>query len=304
MNHLASAAAAACLLWAMPFAGPARAATPVAGGVEAFVSDDADDTSVQKFAASVFGRYDDALHYRGVTVERARIRPLGDRGWTDHRAYLRIADTRGELQWNARLGSDGHTVLGNAALVRDRAWRQEYFVERDVLETRAGRDGRYATFAGAAFDIPLDARGQQVTLLAGVQEFPGDNLRTHLRAVYSLPLVSDWGLGLQLRARSFHNSHPRELDYYSPRRFDEVLPVLRLRRFHHRWMFAVAAGVGQQRESGADWRAARLAELTVESPRTSSQWYLRTHLLYSNTPVGNGVNYGYRQLDLQLVRAF
>src|SRR3546814_7368890 len=101
-------------------------------------------------------------------------------------------------------------------------WRQEYFVERDVLETRSGRDGRHATLAGAAFDIPLDARGQQVTLLAGVQEFSGDNVRTQLRAVYSLQLVADWGLGMQLRARSFHNSHPRELDYYSQRRFDEI----------------------------------------------------------------------------------
>src|SRR3546814_4606641 len=93
-------------------------------------------------------------------------------------------------------------------------------------------------------------------------------------------------MGMQRRWRSFHNSHPRELDYYSPRRFDEVLPLLRLRRFHGGWMFAAAAGVGQQRESGADWRAARLAELTVESPRTSSDWYLRAHMLYSNTPVG------------------
>src|SRR3546814_5503235 len=92
---------------------------------------------------------------------------------------------------------------------------------------------------------------------------------------------------MQLRARSFDNSQPRELDYYSPRRFDEVLPLLRLRRFHGGWMFAAAAGVGQQRESGADWRAARLAELTVESPRTSSDWYLRAHMLYSNTPVGD-----------------
>src|SRR3546814_3312028 len=91
--------------------------------------------------------------------------------------------------------------------------------------------------------MPLDARVQQGTLLAGVQEFSGDNVRTHLRAVYSLPLVADWGLGMQLRARSFHNSHPRELDYYSPRRFDEVLPLLRLRRFHGGWMFAAAAGV-------------------------------------------------------------
>lgn len=292
---------AACMVFAAP---TAIAASPVAGGTEVFFSDDADDTSVQKFAVSAFDRYDDAEHFRGLTLEQARIRPLGDRGWTDHRAYLRLADTRGELKWNTKVGTDGHTVLGSASLVRDRAWRQEYFIERDLLETRSGREGRYATFTGAAFDIPLDARGQQLTLLGGLQEFPGSNLRTHLRAVYSLPLVTDWGLGLQLRARSFHNSHPRELDYYSPRRFDEVLPLLRIRRFHGGWMFAAAAGVGRQREADADWRAARHAELTVESPRGASDWYLRAHLLYSNTPVGDGVNYGYRQLDLQLVRGF
>src|SRR3546814_719322 len=161
----------------------ANAAPPAAGGVEVFVSDDADDTSVEKLAVSAYSRYDDAEHFRGLTVERARIRPLGDRGWTDHRAYLRFADTRGELKWNGKLGTDGQTLLGSASLVRDRAWRQEYFVERDVLETRSGGDGRHATFAGAAFDIPLDARGQQVTLLAGVQEFSGDNVRTHLREI-------------------------------------------------------------------------------------------------------------------------
>src|SRR3546814_16285671 len=98
-------------------------------------------------------------------------------------------------------------------------------------------------------------------------------------------------MGMQRRWRSFHNSHPRELDYYSPRRFDEVLPLLRLRRFHGGWMFAAAAGVGQQRASGADWRAARLAELTVESPRTSSAWSLRAPMLYRHTPVGDGVDY-------------
>ena len=293
--------AAACALLVFH---PAVAATPAAGGIEAFYSDDADDTSVHKLAVTAYSRHDDHERFRGVTVERARIRPLGERGWTDHRAYLRVAGTRGELKWNAKVGTDGHALLGSGSLVRDRPWRQEFFVERDVLETPSGRDGRYVTFAGAAFDIPLDARGQQVTLLAGLQEFPGENLRSHLRAVYSLPLVSEWGLGMQVRARAFHNSHPRELDYYSPHRFEEVLPMLRMRRFHRQWMFAAAAGVGQQRESDADWRAARLAELTVESPRLSGDWHLRAHFLYSNTPVGEGANYGYRQLDLQLVRAF
>lgn len=283
---------------------PARAAMPAAGGVEVFASDDADDTTVEKFALTAFTHWTDADHHLGIAVERARFRPIGDAGWTDHRAYLRFADSGKTLNWSGKLGTDGQTVLGSAALVRDRRWRQEYFVEREVLETRSGQDGRYTTFAGAAFDIPIGENGQQVTVLAGVQDFPGDNVRTHLRAVYSLPLVPDWGLGLQVRARSFHNSEPREMDYFSPRRFQEVLPQLRLRRFHGGWMFALAGGVGRQRDSDSDWRAARLAELTVESPRWSGDWYLRTHLLYSNTPVGEGTNYGYRQVHLQLVRGF
>src|SRR3546814_18748108 len=107
------------------------------------------------------------------------------------------------MKWNGKLGTDGQTLLGSASLVRDRAWRQEYFVERDVLETRSGGAGCHATFAGAAFDIPLDARGQQVTLLAGVQEVSGPNVRPHLRAGYSLPLVAAWGAGMQVRAHRF-----------------------------------------------------------------------------------------------------
>src|SRR3546814_6931652 len=168
------------------------------GGVEVFVSDEADDTSVEKLAVSAYSRYDDAEHFRGLTVERARIRPLGDRGWTDHRAYLRFADTRGELKWNGKLGTDGQTLLGSASLVRDRAWRQEYFVERDVLETRSGRDGRHATLAGAAFDIPPAARGPPVTLLAGVPEFPGGNVTPHLRPVSLLPPSAHGGLGMRI----------------------------------------------------------------------------------------------------------
>src|SRR3546814_6998636 len=45
---------AACLLFAVP---AASAAPPAAGGVEVFVSDDADDTSVEKLAVSAYSRY-------------------------------------------------------------------------------------------------------------------------------------------------------------------------------------------------------------------------------------------------------
>lgn len=301
MNSRSLLAATACL---MSVLATAHAAGPAAGGVEVFASDDADDTTVHKVAVSAFARYQDADHHLGLVLEQARFRPLGDRGWTDHRAYLRFADSRDGLKWNGKVGTDGDTVLGAVALVREGPRRQEYFVERELLETRSGRSGRHVTFAGAAVDLPLGSGAQQVTLLGGLQDFPGDNVRTHLRAIYTAPLAPEMGLALQVRARTFHNSTPREMDYYSPRRFHEVLPQLRLRRFHGGWMFAASAGIGRQRDSDGDWRAARLAELTVESPRWSSDWYLRTHLLYSNTPVGDGTNYGYRQLHLQLVRGF
>src|SRR3546814_9996808 len=86
-------------------------------------------------------------HFRGLTVERARIRPLGDRGWTDHRAYLRFADTRGELKWIGKLGTDGQTLLGSASLVRDRAWRQEYFrSEEHTSELQSLMRISYAVF--------------------------------------------------------------------------------------------------------------------------------------------------------------
>src|SRR3546814_14028261 len=95
---------------------------------------------------------------RGLRLVRWLHRHVGVRGLTDQRAYLLFADTRSELKWNGKLGTYGHTLLGGASRVRDRAWRQEYYVERDVLETRSGRDGRHATLAGAAFDIRSEER--------------------------------------------------------------------------------------------------------------------------------------------------
>lgn len=288
----------------LAFALPARAGD-VAGGVDLFASDDGDDTSVLRTGLTAYHHYEDPTHYRGLTVEHARIRPLGTDGWSDNRVYYRLADSSADWTWNAQVGTNGDTLLGNASLVRETRRRQEYFVEREVVETRQGEDGLYATFLGAAIDLPLDAADrQQLTVLAGVQDFTGENLRGHLRAVYSAQLVPEWGLGAQLRTRAFHNSHPGEADYYSPRWFAEAIPMLRLRRFHHRWMFSAAAGVGAQRDSHSDSRAARLAQVVIESPRGAGRWYLRATGTYSNTPVGEGINYGYRQVGLQLIQPF
>lgn len=283
---------------------PTSAASP-AGGFDIFASDDGDDTSVVRASLTAYYHYDHPGQYRGLVVERARIRPLGTDGWSENRVYFRFADGTGDWKWNGQIGSNGHTVLGNASLVRDVPRRQEYFLEREVVETRQGEQGLYATFAGAAIDLPLDARqSRQLTLLAGIQTFTGDNVRAHLRATYSAQLVPEWGLGAQLRTRAFQSSHPGEADYYSPRWFAEAIPMLRLRRFHHGWMMAAGAGVGMQRDSNSDARAARLVEATIESPKSPRDWYLRATGTYSNTPVGEGINYGYRQVGVQLIKPF
>lgn len=298
MRHVLLAAA-------MLACAPAAWAGDVAGGFDLFASDDGDDTSVLRTGLTAYHHYEDPTHYRGLTVEHARIRPQGTHGWSENRIYYRFADSSAEWTWNAQVGTNGDTLLGNASLLREARLRQEYFVEREVVETRQGENGLYATFVGAAVDLPLDAsERQQLTLLAGVQDFTGENLRGHLRAVYSALLVPQWGLSAQLRARAFHNSQPGEADYYSPRWFAEAIPMLRVRRFHHRWMLSVAAGIGAQRDNDSDPRAARLAQVVVESPRAAGRWYLRATGTYSNTPVGEGINYGYRQVGLQLIQPF
>lgn len=276
-----------------------------AAHLDLFASDDADDTSVAKTGLTIDYRFGDIEHYRGVKLEHVRISPLGQPAWQDQRIYYRFADRGDRWTWNGQVGTDGDTVLGSASLVRDVARRQEYFVERDIVETPRGIDGLYYTFLGAAYDVPLDAEGrQQLTALIGVQEFTGNNVRTHLRGRYIASLVPAWGLSAQLRVRAFYNSDPFEFDYYSPRWFAEALPVLQVRRFRSRWMMSAALGWGWQRDSGSATRSARLVEAAVTSPRNAGTSYVRATASYSNTPTSTGQSYGYRQLMVEWIRPF
>lgn len=271
-----------------------------------FASDDADDTSVLKSSIGALFGYQGPGRYHGLVVEDVRIRPVGGDTWTDQRIYLAFAREAG-LQWNGLVGTDGDTVVGSVAGVREGRVRQEYFVERDRLETPRGvqGDGLYHTFAGASFDIPLDAgERHQLTLLGGVQTFDGANVRSHVRARYIAVVKPEAGLSLQLRTRAFRNSEPFEADYYSPEWFVEALPTVQVRRFRRRWMFAAAAGWGAQRDSGSDWRQARLLDVSVSSPPRGSSGHFRLSAQYSNTPVGDGASYGYRQVSVEWIRPF
>lgn len=273
-------------------------------GLQGFYSSDADRTAIAKTGLDLDYTHTDGEHYQGLSLEHARFRPSGQ-SWIDNdRIYFRFADGNTAWKWSGRIGSDGHTLLGSAAIHNDAPHRQEYFVEREIVETPLGlqRD-IYATYAGAAYDLPINDRNSLATVI-GVQDFTGHNVRLQYRGNFAHVLAPDWGLSVQLRMRAFHNSTPNEFDYFSPRWYAEAIPTLQLRRFSNGWRYAVAAGVGEQRSADSAWRSARRFEATVTSPQSGQVWSWQGAFIYSNTPVNSGGGYSYRQVTISLGRRF
>lgn len=286
-------------------APPSAAETPAqAVGVDLFTSSDADHTEVSKLGLSFDWRRSGPEHYDGVRLEVARFRPLGQDPTKDVRVYYRFADKGRDWAWNGQVGTDGDTVLGAFNVHNAARFRQEYFLEREIVETpRSVERGIYYTFGGGALDLPIDDRNT-FTVVGGVQDFTGRNVRLHLRANYVHVLQPEWGLSAQLRTRYFHSSVPGEFDYFSPRNFVQVVPTIQLRRRLGGWRYVLAAGLGGQRQTGMGWRPARAFNAQVTSPPIGAAWALDAAFAYSNTPVGAGYTYDYRQLSLGLRRSF
>ena len=302
--RLAAAAAAALAAASPALAQEPDTALSHAAGADIFYSSDAEDTEVVKGGLNLDWRYRGPTDYFGVRVEKAWIKPLGQAGKSFERAYLRAADSAGGWKWNATVGTDGHTVLGSAAIHNEKKFRQEYFVEREIVETPLGVSrGIYYTFAGAAIDLPADDRNV-FTAFAGVQAFTGDNVRLHLRGNYIHVVKPEWGLSAQLRGRYFRSTEPGEFDYYSPRWYAQLLPVVQMRRFTGGWQLLGAAGLGAQRDSTRGWRSSRFLNARVTSPAFRRDWALTANFLYSNTPVSTGFTYSYVQFSLGLTKAF
>lgn len=282
----------------------ATLASSPAAGADLFYSSDADDTEIVKAGINFDLAFAGPEKRWGIRLERARFTPLGKHGRTMDRVYLRAADSLGQWKWNATAGTDGRTVLGSASIHDESRFRKEVFVEREILETPQGLTHRiYYTFAGAALDLPADDRNV-LTLVAGVQPFTGDNVRTHLRATFVHVVKPDWGLSAQLRTRWFHSSDPHEFDYYSPRWYAEVLPVLQVRRFVSGWQLLGAVGYGTQRDSDSHWRSSRYFNARVTSPASKKGWAVNGGLLVTNTPVSTGFTYRYTQFTMGLTKAF
>lgn len=274
-------------------------------GADIFYSSDADETEVLRTGLNLDFAYRGPKERYGIRLEKAWFNPL-DRGWQGReRLYLRAADAIGGWSWNATIGTDGDTLLGSVAVHDDSRFRKEFFVEREIVETPQGlARGIYYTFGGAAIDLPVDNRNV-FTAVAGLQDFTGDNVRTHLRASYIHVLKPNLGLSAQLRTRWFRNSDPREFDYYSPRWYAQVLPVLQMRRTSDSgWRTLLAGGVGAQRDSDSGWRRSSYFNAQASSPEIGRGWAVTAAFLFSETPTTVGNSYNYLQLTAGLTRAF
>ena len=302
------AAAVALILGASPCLAQSSDTLPTeresaAVTLDVFASSDADDTEVLRTGFNLDWIHTGEDRYQGLRVEKAWFSPLGQHTTAFERFYVRYADKSDRWAWNGQIGTDGHTVLGSVNLADTSRYRKEIFVERDILETPRGvGEGIYYTFGGAAFDIPLSER-DTATLVVGAQEFTGKNVRLHLRGNYVHVVKNDWGLSVQLRTRYFYSTNPGEFDYFSPRWYAEVLPVVQLRRFSSGWRYLLAAGYGGQRDAASNWRPSRYLNAQMSSP-VDHRIQMKASVVYSNTPVGSGYVYHYLQGALALTTHF
>ncbi len=280
--------------------------SPALGG-EVFVSTDSDDTDSLRAAIDFDLRNAGEEDRIGVRVEKAWYDPSGSGTRERERIFGRYATTAGDWNISILAGTDGHTIIGSASAHDNSAFRKEIFVERDVVETPRGLDENiYSTFVGAAIDLPLDNRNI-VTLLGGVQDFTGENLRLHARANYVHVVKPEWGLSLQLRGRYFRDSEPLEFDYYSPRWYAQVQPVVQLRRFVGGWELVGAGGIGVQRDAATDWRQSNFAHFRFRSPESARNWSAFGEMTYTDTPSNSGSvgsGYSYIQGRLGVMRRF
>lgn len=275
-------------------------------GTEVFVSTDSDNTTIVRAALDFDLRNAGAEKRLGVRLEKARYDFAGRPADERERVFLQFADKTDGWNWAGRIGTDGDNVIGSVSVHDNAKFRKEFFVERDIVETPNGIDrGLYSTFAGAAIDLPAD-ENNIFTALVGAQEFTGDNLRLHLRGNYVHVVDQDLGLSAQLRGRYFRDSDPREFDYYSPRYYAQVLPVLQMRRFIDGWQLLAAGGIGLQRDANTDWSQANFAQLRFSSP-PRGRWYLGGEAIFSQVPSNSasiGQGYDYFQAQLTASRRF
>ena len=272
----------------------ATSALQPAAGIEVWASTDTESNDVLKVLGRALWDFEGKEKYVGIAAEHVWFSPSNGESRQDDRFYLDVADHLGtNWRWKARLGTDGDTLLGNAEF-RRADWSRTFFFEREIVETDQGLAQKiYYTFAGASMDIPIDP-ANTLAVTTGVQEFSGKNERLHLRGRFSHVVKAEPGLSAQLDARYYHSTEPGEFDYFSPRDFIRILPLVQIRRFDNAgWMYLAVGGIGAQHSTGGNWQSARYAQLRLESPQSSHKLDVFLEITYSNDTISAGPNYDY-----------
>jgi hypothetical protein len=302
--HALFLAAVLAAAWPVPSEAQEQPESKTAGsragesavGTEVWASTDSDGTHVVKILGRALWEFDGKDEYAGVAFEHAWFTPAGGQTANADRVYFDLAHRVGaDWRWKARIGTDGHTIIGNAEL-RRADWSRSLFAEREIVETKQGLSRKiYYTFLGGSTDIPIDDKNS-MSLTAGVQAFSGKNERLHLRGRYAHVLDAQLGLSAQFDVRYYHSTRPNEFDYFSPANFVRVLPIVQVRQFDsHGWMYLAAAGAGPQHSSGAGWTTARYAQLHLESPASARGCNVFAELTYANDSITAGPSYDYFQ---------
>jgi len=278
---------------------PAR----VAAGAQVIASTDSSTTDVLRIRYQSMLRYVHPWEYLGVTFEGAWITPFGGETDFSRRVYIEVADNLGEWDFDARIGTDGSTVVG-AASIHNHDWSKRFFFDRDIVETFDGVDlGIYATLIGAEFRTYLDSKNT-LNYGFGLTEYVGKNMTFYVESGFTHQFDRKLGLNAQLQMRYEHSTFPDEFDYYAPENRVEIMPILALTRYSSNWSYNIEGGYGVQRATETDWQDLRYAQFWFQSPDIDSGIKVEGSITYSNTSLQAGPNFDYVGGNLGLFAVF
>jgi hypothetical protein len=275
----------------------------IAFGIEASASTDSSATDVVRLGYLALLDYVDPFEYLGVTIEGVWIKPTENGTDFSKRIYIEVANNLGEWDYDARVGTDGYTIVGYAS-INNEDWSQRYFIDRDIVETFDGVDlAIYYTELGAELRSYLDSRNT-LNYGVGLIEYVGKNTTYYAEAGYTHKFPGKLGLNAQLQMRYEHSTFPNEFDYYAPKNRVEIMPILALTRYSENWSYSFEAGYGLQRDSESAWQDLRYAQLWLSSPDVDSGISFEGSITYSNTSLQSGPNFDYVGGNIGLLAAF
>ena len=269
-------------------------------------SRDSDGLRIDRAGAGAFLRYAREGDATGMRIERGRY---AQDDWRRRIEAVTVLhrDTDRRTAEGLRLATTLSRQGGHRLLGADIDWSRELrpgtrvgaLYARDWVETReALQAGLRYDMAGASIDQAV-GRFTVVGFYAA-QRFSDGNVRHHYRARFIAPLAEAQGLTAQLRVRGFVSEDPDVARrYFNPRRYDQALFVLALRRrFDDGITLLAEAGAGRQRIAAEGTSPATHARLSLGKVFDSGA-ALRLEAQHARSASLAGPGYRYRSVAIE-----